>query len=376
MNWIISYLLPFLFVLTVLVFVHEFGHFYVARKVGVKVTTFSIGFGPKLISWLDSKGTLWCISLIPLGGYVKMLGDSDPSGTSTATEGLSEEEKKYTLASKKPWQKALVAFAGPFANYVLAFFFIFFIALFKGIVSFEPVVGTVKQNYPAQISGILPKDKIVSIDGIKVEKDIDVKSVLENAKETIEIKVLRGSEEILINTPMFEVDNKTGLKKQVKQLGITFKGEPFYEKSSFLKSVNEALNTCYVISYMTVQGIFDMIAGKSKGEIGGILTIGDMAGKSVSNGIIPCLWFMAILSINLGVINLFPLPVVDGGHILLAAVEGIRRKPLSEKLQEKVFLFGFVIVASLMIYSTWNDLKRYKVIDYITSIFSKDKQAL
>lgn len=377
MSFILHYLLPFLFVLTVLVFVHEFGHFYVARKCGVKVTVFSIGFGPKLFSFKDSKGTDWCFSLIPLGGYVKMLGDADASGTSTKTEQLSEFEKNQTLACKKPWQKASVAFAGPFANYILAFVFLFGIAFFKGSISFPAVIDSLAKDFPAEKSGLIVGDKIISIEGNLINNSNDIKKILQNEtlkKDSLKVKFLRENFEKELDVKMFL--DAQGSSKKISQLGIGFGGDPIFERSTFVEAIQASIHTCYIISYSTLEGLWSLITGKSKGEIGGILSIGDMASKSFSSGLIPCIWFMAILSINLGLINLFPLPVVDGGHIVLAAIEGVRGKPLSEKLQERIFLVGFLLVASLMIYATWSDLKRYKVIDFVVNKFSKKESIL
>ncbi len=373
MNLLIQYFIPFILILSVLVFVHEWGHFWVARRNGVRVTDFSIGFGPELFGWTDSKKTRWKLSLIPLGGYVKMLGDADP--TSARADGetmnqLTDAEKNQTLHSKTPLQRIAVAAAGPAANYIFAFVLLVFLILIKGTPFYSNKIGHVDPSMPAAKHGIQENDVIQKVNGIPVD-DFDAlrKFIQENIGKTMRLTIGRGAETFEKDIPLFEVDPTTHETKPLSRLGLG-PSTAEYKPQGLLTAVQASAAICWNMSVSSLQGIWAMITReKGAGELGGILSIGDMAGQSTKGGLASLVFFMAVLSINLGFINLLPIPVLDGGHILLCTVEGIRGKPVPQKVQEYIFLAGFLIVASIMLFATWSDLMRYKIFESIRGWF-------
>jgi regulator of sigma E protease len=369
--WIIGYLVPFIVILTVLVFVHELGHFAIARRNGVKVAVFSIGFGPEIFGWTDRQETRWRMSLIPLGGYVKMLGDADPSSgrADASVEGFSDAEKQQTLHAKTPWQRIAIAIAGPAANYIFAILVLAFLIVFKGVPFLPATVGKAEPGMLAFESGIVAGDKIIKINDTDV-KDFDQlrKLIRDNVGKDIVVVISRQDATITKNLSLYQVD-PTGTKTPVAKLGIA-PGEPLYEPKNPFSAIAHATSITWNLSVDTLKALGSLIVGqKGSGELGGILSIGDMAAQSTKSGMATILWFMAILSINLGLINLLPIPVLDGGHILLCAIEGVRGKPISQKMQEYIFLAGFLVVAGAMLFATWNDLMRYKVFQVIISWF-------
>jgi regulator of sigma E protease len=371
--WIVNYLLPFLFVLSVLVFFHELGHFWVARRCGVKVETFSIGFGPEIFGFTDRHETRWRFSLIPLGGYVKMFGDANAASATTETQQshIKEEDRHLTLNAKTPLQRIAVAFAGPLANYILAFVLLCGLIIFKGIPRLSNEIGSVDPAFHAAKYGLQEGDKILSVNGKKTPYFEDlVPLIKENAGKELNIEIDHKGNIVKKTIPMYKIDQKTNKKEPVFQLGIR-PNEPYYEKMNPIYAVKTSLELCWSLSVQTFKG-FAMLFQKNGSEnLGGILSIGDMAGKSVQNGFSSMIWFMAVLSINLGFINLLPVPVVDGGHIFLNIIEIIRGRPIPPKAQERIFGIGFALVLMLMLSATWNDLKRYKVISWATEIFQK-----
>ncbi len=367
MDWLIHNLLPFLIVLTILVFFHELGHFLAARRYGVKVDAFSIGFGPELFGWNDSKGTRWKFSIIPLGGYVKMFGDADASSKpdKKKQKSLTPEEFAQTLEGKTPWQKAVVAASGPLANFLLAIVFFATLFVFQGIPTDKPVIGTVYQKSLAAKSGIMAGDEILKFNGADIQSFKDLAAnIKKNVGESISLDIKRDDQMIKMGIDLFE--EKDGEKTPINQLGIM----PSYEKVSVFWAIPMAIESTWDFIVRMLEGIGSLITGQSKGELGGIIAIGDMASKSFETGIFTLIYFMTILSINLGLLNLFPIPMLDGGHIVLAAIEGATGRPVNEKVQEVLYFIGFAFVMSIMVIATWSDIKRYKVIQMITSLFS------
>jgi regulator of sigma E protease len=357
--WFLEYFLPFVLVLTVLVFIHELGHFLAARHYGVKVDVFSIGFGKELFGFTDKKGTRWRFSLIPLGGYVKMFGDAD---VSSARADETKKQSSFSLHSKTPMQKIVVAFAGPLANYILAFILLIGIFAIKGMPFLPSYIGLVQENSPAQKAGILSSDKIVSINHENINGFLDIGAKLEQFKDqdSINITVERQGKTIDLEAKMYEI-TEDGQKKRLEKLGISPMGQE-YQKVSFYQAIIGGLWYPIELSYQTLVSIGKMLTGKKgTGELGGIIAIGDMASNSVKNGVSALIFFMALLSVNLGLINLLPIPVLDGGQIMISAIEGIRGKSLSEKVKEYIFMVGFAMVIAMMIFSTWNDISRYKI---------------
>jgi regulator of sigma E protease len=367
--WLLHNVLPFLIILSVLVFVHELGHFWVARKNGVRVDVFSIGFGPELFGFTDKQNTRWRFSIIPLGGYVKFFGDQDVSSTTSNTQHLTDQEKSQTLSSKSPMQRMAVAFAGPAANYIFAWAILVVLISFKGIPVYTPSVGIVHKETLAEKIGLRPDDIFERIGDELITTFEDIKSALvKNAGKDVVMTIKRQGQQIQLPVSLIETDIQ-GKKKSVSRLGIT-PGEPQYEQKNVFAAAFHALTVCANLTQKMITDLVTLLTkGKEAGELGGIIAIGDMAAKSVQQGLSTVLWLMALLSINLGLINLFPLPVLDGGHILLCAIEKVRGKALTDKVQEAIFTIGLVLVGGLMLYATWSDLMRYKVFQMIGSFF-------
>lgn len=356
----LQHLIAFLIVLTVLVFVHEMGHFLVARYNKVKIKVFSIGFGPELFGWTDKSGTRWKVSTIPLGGYVQMFGDADASSRpdTESYEKMSEEDKALTLQSKRVSQRLAISAAGPFANFLFAILIFTTLFITKGEPIIPAAVGGVAPGKVADRAGLKEGDKILSFDGVSPKDFNELRDlIVKHTGQEFDIKVQRNNEEKTVHVKLVEIDSK-GVEKPVGVMGIK-PAAPVYIPVNPATALTHALESTWIICVNTIKGIGQMIVGKrSAEELGGILSIGDMAGKSAKGGVATLLFFMALLSINLGLINLFPIPVLDGGHLLLDSIEGIRGKPLSEKAKNYAFMFGLVIVLSVMLMSTWNDVVR------------------
>ncbi len=371
MSWILVNLLPFLVILTILVFVHELGHFLIARRNGVKVTTFSIGFGPELLGWTDRHQTRWRFSLIPLGGYVKMLGDADPSsGRADESLQLDEQEKSHTLHNKTPLQRMAVAFAGPAANILFTIVALSLTIMVKGMPHLAPVIAKVEPGMLADQSGIVEGDTIHKVNQKSVKDFYTLRRIIqESVGKDIELEIERNGEILHKKISLYQMDPTTQEKKPIKRLGI-MPPAPIYISHNPFMAIVHGICISWDLTLETFQSLYGLITGKhSSHELGGILSIGEMAAQSTKSGLTSVIWLMALLSINLALINLLPIPVLDGGHILLCAIEMIRGKPLSAKAQEYIFLLGFLIVGSVMLFATWNDLLRYKVFHIFKSWF-------
>lgn len=367
MGWIFQNFLPFIVLITVLVFVHEWGHFWVARRCGVRVTRFAIGFGPEIFGWTDRKNTRWSFCAIPMGGYIKMLGDGDAS--STTKVDVADSEKQETLESKTPQQRIAVASAGPLANFIFAWFLLVALMCWKGAPIVEPVVQEVQAGSLAEQYGIVADDRITHIDDEPVSNFNDLKiSLYEKSGKNIVLSITRNNEVVQKDIPLYTLNEETGEKVPQKKLGI-IAAPPVYKPYSFLKAVPLALQTIFDMCADMLRSIGMMLTSSKSGEVGGLLAIGDMASQSVQHGITAVIWFLIVLSVNLGLINLFPIPVLDGGHIFLNIIELIRKKPLSEQAQGYAYKFGFILLISLMVYANWNDFVRYGITKFIKQIF-------
>lgn len=355
-----EYVVPFLIILTVLVFVHELGHYLVARYNKVTIEVFSIGFGPELFGWYDKAGTRWKFSLIPLGGYVRMYGDSDASSRpdSVALSKMTDVERANSLHSKSVGQRMAVSVAGPLANFFLAIFILTGLFIWKGEPFLPATIGTVVSGKIADKAGLKEGDKILSINNTLVKDFHELRNlIVGNHGKEIDVRFLRNDVEDHTRMKLVEVDAQ-GIEKPVSIIGIT-QPLPDYHRLSSIQALTHAIEKTWVTSVDTLAGIGQMIMGKrSAEELGGILSIGDMAGKSAKGGAAALLFFMAFLSINLGLINLLPIPVLDGGHILFYSIEAIRGKPVPEKIQEYAYLLGLLVVLGIMLMSTWNDVVR------------------
>jgi regulator of sigma E protease len=351
----------FLIVLTVLVFVHEFGHYAIARWNGVRIDVFSIGFGPELFGWWDSAGTRWKFSTIPLGGYVKMFGDSDASsGQPLPGLGrLAQTERNVSFHYKRLGQRAAIVAAGPAANFAFAIVVLAVLFMTFGQPYTPAEVGQVQPGSAAEEGGIRAGDVILSIDGQAVARFEDVQQTVRmNPGVAMAIVVKRDAQTLTLQvTPTrTEVTDRFGNHYEIGLLGIARSGME-YVKRDPVTAVYQAVGETWNLSASTLQAMWQMVKGtRTTDELGGPLRIAQMSGEVARGGIAPILTFMALLSVSLGLINLFPVPILDGGHLLFYAAEAIRGKPLGQKAQEYGFRIGLALVLTLMVFTTWNDL--------------------
>jgi regulator of sigma E protease len=351
----------FLVVLTVLVFVHELGHYLIARRNGVRIEVFSIGFGPELFGWNDRAGTRWKFSAMPLGGYVKMFGDSDPSSTlGTARLGeLTAAEREVSFHHKRLLQRAAIVAGGPLANFVFAIVTLSILFATYGQPFTPAEVGQVQAGSAAEKGGIQVGDTIANIDGSTIERFEDVQQIVRlNPGAPMVIKVRRNGEVVTLHvTPaLTETTDRFGNRHEIGLLGIGRSGVD-YVKRNPASAVVQAVEETWNLSASTLQAMWQIVIGtRASDELGGPIRIMQMSGEVAQTGLVPLLWFMAVLSINLGLINLFPVPVLDGGHLLFYAAEAIRGKPLGQRAQEYGFRIGLALVLTLMVFATWNDL--------------------
>ncbi len=369
------YIVLFLFVLTVLVYVHEWGHYWVARKNGVRVEVFSIGFGPEVYGWTNEAGTRWKISAIPLGGYVKMLGQSDLPSDEDGDEKqpLSEEEQALSFQNKTLAQRAAIVFAGPLANFIFAAILFAGLIMTVGTPRHYAGVGSVLPGSAAAEARLKVGDRIIDIDGQEVVWFSDlVRIVSANPGVALKITVLRGKEELtLAATPKVKKrTDKDGNPIDIGLLGVRFDPEQAeYERQTPLKAIWLGLRQTYALTANILSYLGEMIVGdRSAEDLGGPLKIAKLSGEMAQGGLDNLIFFMAALSVNLGLINLFPIPLLDGGHLLFMAVEAIRGRPLGERAQEYGFRFGLILVLILMVFATWNDLVDLRVVEFIKEL--------
>jgi len=354
----------FLVVLTVLVFVHELGHYLVARWSGVRIETFSIGFGPELFGWFDRRGTRWRVSAILVGGYVKMFGDADASSLpGEELQTMTAEERAVSFHHKPLAARAAVIAAGPMAN------FLFTIVVLTGMFATvgqrytPPNIGLVQPDSAAAEAGVMQGDVFVSIDGQAVNRFEDVQQAVRLNTGTPMIVVIRrdGTDIPLTITPrMTENVDRFGNHDRYGLLGVQGSGVAYVQRDPGT-AVVEAFRETWSMGTGILKAVGQMISGaRNSDEIGGPLRIVKMSGEVVQGGgLLGLLSFMAVLSVNLGLINLFPIPVLDGGHLLFYAAEALRGRPLGQRAQEFGFRVGLAIVLTLMVFATWNDLAQF-----------------
>ena len=369
LDYAVDYVVPFVLVLSALVFVHELGHYAIARRYGVRVEVFSIGFGPELFGFTDRFETRWKFSAIPLGGYVKMFGEADLAGETPAAP-LSLHEQKVSFQHKTCGQRSAIVAAGPLANF--AFALLLLGGLFGIVGAPRPLaaVGGVQDDSAAAAAGMRQGDLIVSIDGQAVKWFDDVRTIVRDQPGTALAFTLsrEGHEVVVTATPTRSVSTDPdsagretgvlGIRADLAQVG--------YERLPPLAAAWAAAERCYGLTVQILQALWQIVSGaRGADELGGPLRIAQLSGQMAENGVVNLVFFMAALSINLGLINFLPIPMLDGGHLAFYAVEAIRGRPVDKRVQEYGFRFGLIFVLLLMIFATWNDLLSLNVFGFV-----------
>jgi regulator of sigma E protease len=354
-------LISFAIVLGLLIFVHEFGHFLWAKFFGVKVLKFSLGFGPKLFGRQYGE-TEYLVSAFPLGGYVKMFGESPGE---LSEERLSPGEQRRSFATRPVWQRFIIVAGGPVFNLFFAVFLFFFIALVAGLPqpADTTTIGGVGQDTPAAEAGLLEGDTILAIDGTATEHWEDISLLIKNSggKEVV-ISLARDSETLKVPvTPRMELTRNIFGEEVGERymVGISRSGEITYERVGFFRSLQAGFSQTWSWMYLTIMGLVKIIQKVvPASELGGPILIAQIAGERMEAGWVNFLYFMAVLSVNLGILNLLPIPILDGGHLVFFSVEAILRKPLNLRTMEILQQIGLVLLATLMIFVFYNDLVR------------------
>ena len=362
---ILAYIVPFLFVLSLVVFVHELGHFLVARLCGVRILVFSIGFGPEIVGFNDRHGTRWKISAIPLGGYVKFFGDENPASVPDAhsLEAMPESERELSYHFQPVFKRAAIVVAGPLANFVLA------IVIFAGILgiygkqTMSARVDSVQPNSAASAAGFHEGDVVVAINGEAIDSFNDMQRIVsDSAGETLNIKVNRDGSQILLKaTPdLKEVKDNFGNVHRIGILGITRSmtpGDVKYQAVSPIQAVWMGGQETWFVIDRTLTYIGGVVMGREAADqLGGPIRIAQISGQVASIGFVALIHLAAVLSVSIGLLNLFPIPLLDGGHLLFYSIEAARGRPLSERAQEVGSRIGLAIVLMLMIFATFNDI--------------------
>ncbi|MCC6777044.1 MAG: RIP metalloprotease [Hyphomicrobiales bacterium] len=362
---VIGILVPFLFVLTLVVFFHELGHFLIARWAGVRVLVFSIGFGPELVGFNDRRGTRWKISAIPLGGYVKFFGDENAASVPdhAAMAAMSEDERRESFIYQPVGPRAAIVAAGPIANFVLAIVIFTGLFLIVGKPTASPRIDSVQAGSAAAAAGFQPGDVVLTIDGRHIESFNDMQRIVStSAGETLVFGVDRGGVHVTLRAVPALKENKDrfGNVIRIGILGITRSPTP---GDTNLQPVDPA--KAFVLgakeTWFVVERTFSYIGGVFSGreaadQLGGPIRIAQVSGQVATEGLPQLMYLAAVLSVSIGLLNLFPVPLLDGGHLLFYLVEAVRGKPLSERAQEMGFRIGFAIVVMLMIFATYNDI--------------------
>jgi len=341
-----------LLVLSFLIFFHELGHFTAARFFGVQVDVFSIGFGKKLFTKTIGK-TQWSLSLIPLGGYVKMKGQDDADPTK-----ISYDEDSYN--SKKPWQRIVILLAGPFANFLLAFLLYFAIANI-GVPKLLPTVGEVGDNTPAFKSGLQKDDKLLQINGINIYYWEEIGKEINKAKESISLVIERQKKLMTLNLLPKSIDDQNMFGEKIKRriIGISPSGEKETVFFGFVEGISYAWNETKKASLLIVESVQKLITGVvSADKLGGVISIVDVTAQASTAGIASLLFFTALISVNLGVLNLLPIPALDGGHIMFNLYEMITKRTPSDTAMMYITMFGWILLISLMMLGLYNDINR------------------
>jgi regulator of sigma E protease len=355
-NFIIS-TLAFLLIISIMVFIHEWGHFYVARLCGVKVDVFAMGFGKTIWSRNDSKGTQWKINILPFGGYVKMFGDSGPASSpdNNAIQLMSEEEKNMSFFHKPLWQKALIVFAGPLMNYLLAFLVMVVILLSYGEKTFSSRIAELEEDGPAAKAGIIVGDIIYEVNGQKVDNMLQVREIVSSSRENheISVKVTRDGNELNFTVIPKRITMPSG--EYTYRIGVVPTEETIYY--SLTEAIANGYNRIILLNSLIIDGLISLVTGNSSiDELGGPIKIAQITGEAAKHGLESSLRLLVLLSLNLGLMNLLPIPGLDGGHLMYYGINTILRRPLSIEVQEIGIKIGFMLLITLLIFVTYNDI--------------------
>jgi regulator of sigma E protease len=377
-SWAIQWILPFIIVLSVVVVIHELGHFWMGRLFGTKIESYSVGFGPEIFAWVDKHGTRWRVAWLPLGGYVKFYGDMGPA-SEPDPEVLAHLEKDGVHRDEvfhfKPlYQRALIIVAGPLANFILA------IAIFAGALmtvgepNVPPVVAAVSEDMPAEAAGFQEGDVITAMNGRRVTNFTEVMPVIAmSSGAPLTFEVDRGGEEVTLTvTPQEEErEDRFGNVHRLGVVGLTFNEEPEWVRYGPLVATAKGTRQTYDIVAQTFIYLGRVISGRqSADQLGGPLRIAQASGQVASISPFALIQLIGILSVSIGLVNLFPIPILDGGHLVFYGYEALAGKPLGEGAQEVGFRVGLVVVLSLMIFATWNDLVHLQVFEFLEGMFS------
>lgn len=365
-QWVL--MLPaFLLVISLIVFIHEMGHYLVGRWSGIRIVAFSFGFGRELVGFTDRHGTRWKISAIPLGGYVRFYGDEDAASRPDfeALGELPPEERAKTFPGAALWKRAATVAAGPIANFILAIVILTGVYLAYGKPISDPVVTKVVEGSAAEAGGVRPGDVIVALDGERIATFVELSQYVAIRPDIpIRFTIKRGEELVdLTITPKLTLrEDNFGNKHEVGAIGIASDrsdGNPRIQNFDFGGAVAESVRDCWRIVTGTFRYIGNIFAGRmSADQLGGPIAVAQTAGQVATLGFLPLMQLAAVLSVSIGLLNLLPIPVLDGGHLLFYAIEAIRRKPVGEVAQGIAFRIGFAMVLLLMFFATWNDISR------------------
>ena len=364
----------FLVVLTILVFIHELGHFLVARLCGVRVEVFSIGFGPELFGFTDRTGTRWKISWLPFGGYVRMFGQDDNVLEGESLRPMTPAERTVSFRHKGIRARMAIVAAGPAANYVFAIVVLALVYAFVGKPHSDPVIGAVLPHSAAEAAGLKPGDRFVALNGTPVHEFDDLVTIVQlNLDKPLAMTIDRNGQQLQLTAhpQILEVKDFFGDIQRTPRLGVSAGSAVTLVKLNPIQAIGAAGVETYTESVVILTGAWQMLSGqRPSDEVRGVAGIAKMAGDVASLGFISFMMFAVMLSVNLGLINLFPVPMLDGGHLAYYAIEGIRGRPLAERTQELGLKIGLALVLSLMLFATWNDLVYLKVVDFVKSLFT------
>jgi regulator of sigma E protease len=376
----LSYILPFIALIVVVVFIHEYGHYYFAKRFGVGVTDFSIGFGKEMFGWNDKSGTRWKVCVIPLGGYVKFFGDRNvysQADNEKIIKEYSQKDQDKLFVLKPLYQRAIIVFGGPLANFLLAILIFFSVYTFAGKDFTPAVINEVQKDSPAMVAGLKDNDIIVSIDGNKVKSIMEVsKFIMMSTDEFINFTVNRYDQDLTfkVKPNLVESEDNLGNKVTKRMVGIklgAYNNEVNHVKLGPAKALFYAVNEVYYVSTSSLKYIGSMLTGNGdSSQLGGPIRIAKISGQVAEFGVLPFISLMAYISISLGLINLFPIPMLDGGHLMFYGIEKVLGRPLSQKTQEGFFRIGMFLLLSLMFFTTFNDLKDVGLFKFFNNYIS------